>query len=79
MRRFTVTPQTRLIPVTAWPKYHPWPSVAGLRYLINRAEENGISNAVIRIGRRVLVDEEKFLEWARSHGNQLTHAQDGRA
>ena len=58
--------QTRLIPVTVWPKYHPWPSVAGLRYLINHADENGFNAAVIRVGRRVLVDEEKFLEWARS-------------
>ena len=33
--------QTRLIPVTRWPDYHDWPSVAGLRWMIFNAKEKG--------------------------------------
>lgn len=55
---------TRLIPVPAWPKYHPWPSVAGLRYLIFHAKENGFESCLRRIGRRVLVDERAFFQWS---------------
>lgn len=56
----------RLIPVPQWPEHHPWPSVAGLRWLIFNARENGFDQVVRRVGRRVLVDEQAFFRWVES-------------
>jgi len=58
---------TRLIPLTAWPDFHPWPSVGGLRHLVFHAGDNGFEFATVRIGRRVLIDEAKFFMWATSN------------
>lgn len=55
--------QTRFIPVPQWEKYHSWPSKAALRALIFKAKENGFDKVVKRIGRRVLIDENAFLDW----------------
>jgi len=59
----------RLIPVTKWNEYHPWPSVSGIRFLIFNEHSNGFHQCVLRIGRRVLIDEEQFLHWARNQKN----------
>ena len=56
----------RFIPVTDWPKYHPWPPLGGLRHLIFYAEKNGFESVVKRCGRRVLIDEQAFFEWVDS-------------
>ncbi len=53
----------RIIPLTEWPKYHPWPPIGGLRHLVFFAESNGFNAVVRRIGRRVLLDEAAFFEW----------------
>ncbi len=58
----------RLIPVTKWDQYHPWPPIGGLRHLIFYEKENGFSYCLVRLGRRVLIDEEKFFEWAAKMG-----------
>ena len=52
--------QTRFIPLTDWPKHHPWPPIGGLRHLAFNAETNGFKTAFKRVGRRVLVDETEF-------------------
>ena len=57
-------PKTRLIPVTKWNEYHPWPPIGGLRHLIFNEKTNGFCQCVKRIGRRVLIDENKFFQWA---------------
>ena len=57
----------KLIPVTKWNDYHPSPPIGGLRHLIFYEKTNGFSHCVVRLGRRVLIDEEKFFEWAESH------------
>ena len=54
----------RLIPVTEWPKFHPWPPEGGLRHLIFHEKQNGFSRCIRRIGRRVLIDEDEFFLWA---------------
>lgn len=54
----------RLIPVTKWNEYHPWPPPGGLRHLIFYEHQNGFAYCVVRLGRRVLIDEDKFFEWA---------------
>lgn len=64
------TNSTKLIPVTKWNEYHPWPPIGGLRHLIFNEKTNGFSKVVTRVGRRVLIDEKRFFEWAdKQHKN----------
>lgn len=57
----------RIIPVPKWPEFHPWPTVPGLRWLIFHAAKNGFEHCLIRKGRRVLISEQRFFEWAKNH------------
>lgn len=59
---------TRLITVLDWPNHHPWPPIGGLRHLVFFAKENGFDNVIRRVGRRVLIDEAAFFEWATKQG-----------
>lgn len=59
----TTPAQTRLIPVTEWPKHHPWPPLGGLRHLIFNAKANGFERVIRKVGRRVLIDERAFFAW----------------
>jgi hypothetical protein len=63
---------TRLIPVKDWGKFHLWPSVGGLRWLIFNAKTNGFDRVVRRCGGRVLIDEAAFDEWTKSN-NSIKH------
>ncbi len=58
----------RLIPVTDWNDYHPWPPVGGLRHLIFHADSNGFDQVLRRVGRRVLIDEAAFFNWVNQSG-----------
>lgn len=42
---------------------HPAFSEAALRYYIFNEKQNGLSGAIRRIGRKVLINEERFLNW----------------
>ena len=53
----------RLLTVSQWNQYHPWPSPAGLRHLIFYARSNGFDQVMRRVGRRVLIDESQFFRW----------------
>lgn len=53
----------RLIPVGKWTEHHAWPPIGGLRHLIFYADKNGFNKAIIRCGRRILIDENAFFEW----------------
>lgn len=55
--------QRRLIPVATWHHFHPWPTQAGLRDLVLKADRNGLAPAIRRVGRRVLIDEDAFFVW----------------
>ncbi len=54
--------ERRLLTVKQWRSEHRWPPEGGLRHLIFHSAENGFSEAFLRIGRRVLIDEKKFFE-----------------
>lgn len=54
----------RLIPLTEWPKYHPWPSVSALRALVAQSKTNGFDKVIRRRGRRILLDEAAFQDWS---------------
>jgi len=66
--------EKRVIPVTEWSSYHPWPSTAGLRWLIFNAGRNGFEKCVRRVGRRVLIDEAAFFVWLEEQGTETAHA-----
>jgi len=53
----------RLIPVPKWKKYHDWPTEAGLRWLIYRADSNGFKKVIKRCNGRILIDEAEFFRW----------------
>ncbi len=53
----------RIIPLTDWPRYHPWPPLGGLRHLVFHAKATGFDRVVKRAGRRVLIDERAFFKW----------------
>ena len=61
---------TRLIPVTDWNKYHPWPPIGGLRHLVFNAGSTGFDAVVRRVGRRVLIDERAFFDWVAIKGGE---------
>ncbi len=63
--------QTKLIPLTEWSKYHPWPPIGGLRHLVFHENKNGFHQCVVRIGRRVLIDENAFFNWASGNKEQI--------
>ena len=52
-----------LIPLTRWGEKHQHPPIGGLRYLVFNAHQNGFDSCIVRIGKRVLIDEEKYFEW----------------
>ena len=53
----------RLIPLTRWQDHHAWPTVSGLRGLVQHSRTNGFDAVVRRVGRRVLIDETAFFAW----------------
>lgn len=49
---------------------HPAFTEGGMRHLIFHASSNGLgkSGAIVRNGRRILIDEEQFFDWLRKGG-----------
>lgn len=52
-----------LATVTQFCQKYPAFSVGGLRWLLFHRDANGLTAAVVRVGRRVLLDEERFFQW----------------
>lgn len=59
---------SRLIPASKWGEHHLWPPAGGLRHLIFNAASNGFHTVVLRVGRRVLIDENAFFAWVQQQG-----------
>jgi len=59
------TPIRTLLTVRQFTEKHPFISESGLRYHIFNAQNNGLvtAGAIVRLGRRVLFDEENFFNW----------------
>ena len=55
--------EARIIPLSKWEQFHPWPTTAGLRHLVFHAGNNGFNAVIRRVGRRVLIDEAAFFAW----------------
>ena len=54
-----------LLTVNQFSKKHPAFSVGGLRWQIFNSVSNGLDEAgsIVRLGKRVLIDEEKYFQW----------------
>lgn len=61
--RTTPLQSRRLIPLTDWSKYHPYPPLGGLRDLVYHAKINGFDKVIRRVNRRILIDEEAWFAW----------------
>ena len=68
MTQSDTSKHSRLIPLIEWPKYHPWPPLGGLRHLVFHAEANGFNEVIVRVNRRVLINEDAFFKWATNQG-----------
>lgn len=62
------SPSSGLLSVADFCAKHAWAKPGGLRHAIFHAETNGLAGALVRFGRRVLLDEAKVLEWMRTTG-----------
>lgn len=49
---------------------YPWPSESGLRWMVFHAKSNGLESALIRVGKRIVLDLAAFNVWVRSHGKE---------
>ena len=67
--------QDRLIPLTMWPKYHDWPTVSSLRWMIFNDYRNGFHEVVVRCGRKVFINEKKFFEYIESNNKIKNEAE----
>ena len=57
-----------LLTVSQFCERHPFISQGGLRFQIFNAQQNGLSThgAIIRLGRKVLIDESRYFDWVDS-------------
>jgi len=48
---------------------HTWPTRHGLRHLTRNMKTNGLgdTNIIVRVGRRILINEKGFMEWISKH------------
>ncbi|CZI81468.1 TPA: hypothetical protein JBA76_15810 [Legionella pneumophila subsp. pneumophila] len=56
------------IPVPHWDKYHDWPTIAALRNYIFNKKTNGFDKVVLKLGKRVLINEAAFFDWVANQG-----------
>lgn len=57
------SPQTRMIYLSEWDKYHTKPTIKAMRNLIARRKENGFDEVVSKDGKLWLIDEQKYFRW----------------
>jgi hypothetical protein len=65
-----VSIQSRLIPLSKWANFYPWPTYGMLRAYVFNAEANGADVWIVRVGKRVLVREDRFFPWAETIGDR---------
>ena len=67
-RKSFPNPPRTLFTVRQFADKHPFTSEAGLRYQIFNAKTNGLDSAraIVRLGRRVLIDEGNYFSWIES-------------
>ena len=53
----------RLHTVEQFCQKHPAFTPGGVRWMLFNREANGLAKAIVRVGRRILIDEERFFDW----------------
>ncbi len=59
-----------LITIKQFCQKYPWPSQAAMRGYIFREGKSRLKDAFFKIGRRVLIDENKFFEIIKTFNNE---------
>ena len=62
--------QRQLYTVTQFCQHHPAFTQGGLRWLLFNRETNGLKKAVVRVGRKLLIDENAFFAWLDEQNEQ---------
>ena len=57
--------QNRFIPLIKWP--HDWPTLGALRHLAKNRHKRGLDKVFIKVGKRVVINEQAFFEWIKAH------------
>ncbi len=68
-----IDPQTNYFSVALFSQKHPAFSDKSLRFMIFKEHENGMAKhgVVVRVGRKVLINEQNFMTWIESHSSNL--------
>jgi hypothetical protein len=61
--QITGIPRPTLRTVKQFCQHHPAFTEGGIRWLLFNRELNGLQKAVVKIGRRLLIDEDAFFAW----------------
>jgi hypothetical protein len=46
---------------------YPWLTLGGVRHFLFFSKQNGLDVAIKRMGRKVLIDEDRFFKWIGEH------------
>ncbi len=59
----------RLLSVTQFCERYEWATVGGIRHLLFNRETNGFNKCVVRLGRKILLNEEAVFAWLQGGGS----------
>jgi hypothetical protein len=65
----------RILTVPQFCQRHPAFTPGGIRWLLFHRTTNGLDHAVVRLGRRILLDEDKFFQWLDRQQNGARYEQ----
>jgi len=65
---------SNLLTVKQFARKHSAFSEASLRYHIFHEEMNGLSSALVRVGRKILIKEDAFFDWIESLQKQSSRS-----
>ncbi len=66
----TALSRPTLLTVNQFCQQHPAFTPGGVRWLLFHREENGLHRAVVKVGRRVLIDVDEFFRWLDQHNGR---------
>lgn len=66
--------QSRFIPLIKWP--HDWPTLGALRHLAKNRHKNGLKEIFLKVGKRVVIDEQAFFEWIKAQSKSRNRSAD---
>ena len=56
------TTKSQMLTIKQFALKNPWPNESTLRNLYYRRKDNGMAKAFIKVGKRIIVDEEVFFK-----------------